>query len=139
VIDKRIQTLWQSRGKRGRIVALILLASLAWATTAEFTHHHGAQSANSFIKLLPGSSHAEGSNEGVSRLKSSDRESHSSTNSSADCAICQLHQNLSSTLFNSPPRVETVDTRVLSAPPQFTLKLSKFSASQQGRAPPVNL
>jgi hypothetical protein len=139
VIDKQIQSVWQNRVKRGRIVALILLASLAWATTVEFTHHHGAHPANSFIKSPPGSSQADGRNEDIALVQSSDREHHSSTTSSADCSICQLLQNLSATLYNSPPQVEPVDAHVLSALPQLTFKLSKFAASQQGRAPPINL
>ena len=123
------------------MLAVVLLASIAWGATAEFTHHHGAQSTARVSALL---SQAQASNVGeqttTPRVESGEtpRSSSKSTNG-ADCLICQLHQNLSATLFNTPPRIAPVDIQVVSASATVIFPLSEVASNQHGRAPPSNL
>ena len=123
------------------MLAVVLLASIAWGATAEFTHHHGAQSiapVNATLGQAQASNVAEQT--ATSRVESDEtqRSSSKSTNS-ADCLICQLHQNLSTTLFNTPPRVAPVEIPVVSATATVIFPLSEVASNQHGRAPPANL
>jgi hypothetical protein len=122
------------------VLAAVLLASIAWGATAEFTHHHGAQSTARVSALL---SQAQASNvveTTTPRVQSGGTEASSSkSTNAADCLICQLHQNLSTTLFNTPPRVAPVDLPVVSASATVVFPLSEGTSNQQGRAPPANL
>jgi hypothetical protein len=123
------------------VLAVVLLASIAWGATAEFTHHHGARSTARVSTLL---SQAQASNVGeqttTPRFESGETEASSSRSTNgADCLICQLHQNLSATLFNAPPRVAPVDIQVVSASATVIFPPSEVTSNQQGRAPPSNL
>ena len=122
------------------MLAVVLLASIAWGATAEFTHHHGARSAARVGTLL---SQAQAANVGeqtiTPRVESGTERSSSRPTNGADCLICQLHQNLSTTLFNKPPRVAPVDIHVASASATVIFPLSEVASNQHGRAPPSNL
>jgi len=121
-------------------LAVVLLASIAWGATAEFTHHHGAQSTVRVSTLL---SQTQTSNVGeqttTTRAESGTEASSSGSTNGADCLICQLHQNLSATLFNTPPRVTPVDIHVGSTSATVIFPLSEVASNQHGRAPPSNL
>jgi len=123
------------------VLAIVLLASIAWGATAEFTHHHGAQSTARLSATL---SQAQASNvaeqTATSRVEAGETErSSSKSTNGADCLICQLHQNLSTTLFNAPPRVTPVDVQVVSASATVIFPISEVASNQRGRAPPSNL
>jgi hypothetical protein len=123
------------------VLAVVLLASIAWGATAEFTHHHGAQSTARFSALL---SQAQASNVGnqtaTPQFESGETQRSSSKSSNgADCLICQLHQNLSTTLFNTPPRIAPVDIQIVGASATVIFPLTEVASNQHGRAPPSNL
>ena len=122
------------------MLAIALLASIAWGATAEFTHHHGAQLTARVSTLF---SQTQASNIGeqttTTRVEAGTEASSSRSTNAADCLICQLHQNLSSTLFNTPPRVVPVDIHVVNASATVVFPLSEVASNQRGRAPPVNL
>jgi hypothetical protein len=141
VIRKRTQLLLHNPARRARVLALVLLASIAWGATAEFTHHHGAQST---ARLSATPNQAQASNVAAQtatpRVESGETGTSSSKSSNgADCLICQLHQNLSATLFNTPPRVAPIDIQVVSASATVIFPLSEVASNQHGRAPPSNL
>jgi methionine-rich copper-binding protein CopC len=140
VIRKRTQLLLHNPARRARVLAVVLLASIAWGATAEFTHHHGAQSTVRFGALLSQAPASNGEQTATSRVGSGETEKSSSRSTNgADCLICQLHQNLSATLFNAPPRVVPVDIHVVSASATVIFPPSEVAANQHGRAPPSNL
>jgi hypothetical protein len=123
------------------VLALVLLASIAWGATAEFTHNHGARSTAGASTLL---GQAQASNLGEQtaspRIESGETErSSSKSTNGADCLICQLHQNLSTTLFNTPPRVAPIDIHVAGATATIVFPPSEVASNQRGRAPPANL
>jgi len=122
------------------VLAVVLLASITWGATAEFTHHHGSQSTVRFSALL---SQTQTSNVGeqttTTRAESGTEASSSGSTNGADCLTCQLHQNLSTTLFNTPPRVTPVDIHVGSTSATVIFPLSEVASNQHGRAPPSNL
>src|SRR5712691_3435146 len=142
MIGKGPQLILSNPVRRARVLAVVLLASIAWGATAEFTHHHGAQSTARLSGSLRSQAQAPNVADQTSapRLESGEtgRSSSGSTNG-ADCLICQLHQNLSTTLFNTPPRVTPVDVPVVSASATVILPLSEVASNQHGRAPPSNL
>ncbi len=122
------------------MLAFVLLASIAWGATAEFTHHHGAQSTVRVSTLLSQVSPNVADESSAPRIGRGETERSSSKSSNgAGCLICQLHQNLSTTLFNTPPRVAPVDVPVVSASATVILPLSEVASNQHGRAPPSNL
>ncbi len=123
------------------MLAMVLLASIGWGATAEFTHHHGARSTGPADTFL---SQAQAANAGeqttTPRVESADTEASSSASTNgAGCLICQLHQNLSTTLFNTPPRVAPVDLQIVSSSAPVLFPLSEVASNQHGRAPPSNL
>ena len=123
------------------MLAVVLLASIAWGATAEFTHHHGARSAARVSTLLSQAQASHLADQTASpRVESGKTEKSSprSTNG-ADCLICQLHQNLSTSLFNTPPRVAPVNLLVASASAAVVFPPSEVASNQHGRAPPANL
>jgi len=123
------------------LLAILLLASIGWGATAEFTHHHGLQSTARFSQSLLQTRATEAPDQATGpRIESGETESSSSkSKTGAECLICQLHQNLSTTLFNSPPKIAAAEVRALSTPARTIFQLSEFAPNQHGRAPPVNL
>jgi hypothetical protein len=120
--------------KRARLLAVLLLASLAWSSTVEFTHHHGAQT--KLGESLSSAAQTAVTSE-VAQI-SSDKTNGNSSNSKtgAECLICQLHQNLSVTVIAHTPGVGAAETRSLKAPLSAVVQLSEFTSTGQGRAPP---
>jgi hypothetical protein len=122
------------------MLAVLLLASIAWGTAAEFTHHHGAQSDTRLIQSLATKALETPAEALTTKFDSSDAGGNrSSSRSRVECLICQLHQNLSATLFSEPPGVGPTETHALKATTPVVLQLSEFTANQHGRAPPANL
>lgn len=110
-----------------RVVALLLLAMIVHGATAEIMHKHGgiAQASALVNTASPAASNSEDANSSLNQTRTRN-----------ECVICQLHQNLSNTLFSSLPGT---------APPQAQLALglalsvsysSQSSTAQHGRAPP---
>ena len=141
MISRQRQFLFNRPVTVARILSLLLLASIGWCTTAEFTHHHGTQASTRFGTLSNAQGQAASSNQTIPARAEITEEQRSSSDgkSTADCLICQLHQNLASTLFNSPPKVIAAEVSVLNKPDRIVFQPSEFAANQHGRAPPVNL
>ncbi len=126
--------LFRSPVKRTRMLAMCLLAALAWGSTVEFTHHHGAKAKpnESLSSLAPSATDNE-----ATQVSSNSTSGTQSTSKSGDaCLICQLHQNLSATVIGHAPGVEATETRALNAAPRTVVQLSEFIATGHGRAPP---
>jgi hypothetical protein len=131
--------LFVSPVKRARLLAVLLLASLAWGSTVEFTHHHGAKTKSS--ESLAGATPSLTANAATATwISSSDTNGTSSkSNTGAACLICQLHQNLSATIIGQIPGIALTEALTQHAPPDALVKLSEFRSTGQGRAPPSNL
>jgi hypothetical protein len=110
-----------------RVVALLLLAMIVHGATAEIMHKHGGLAP---VRALlntasPAVSNSEDANSSLNQTRTLN-----------ECAVCQLHQHLSNTLFSSLPGT---------APPRALLALglaiavsysSQNSTARLGRAPP---
>jgi hypothetical protein len=126
---------------RLRIVAAFVLASLAWGSTAEFTHNHGVNAAK---RVAPAqtvkspTAAADLANESAVQTTEDERSSSRST-SRSECLICQLHHNLSTTLISEPPSVDANLTSALRPSFAVVLQHSEYTANQYGRAPPTIL
>ena len=121
--------------RRARFIAVLLLAFVSWGATAELTHHHDTRRLDSVTDSSP-------SNVGVdsNSFESTEKQTNpSSSKSRAECLICQLHQNLSTTLVTHAPGVASSETKTFRAPAILTLRLSEFRSDRSGRAPPSNL
>src|SRR5258708_22625605 len=128
--------LFGSPVKRARMLAVLVLAAIAWSSRVEFTHHHGAKS-GSFESLAQSWIADEATS---AQISSSDTSGTSSkSNTGAECLICQLHQNLSASEISHTPGVGPTETSGLNAPPNAVVQLSEFTSTGQGRAPPSNL
>ena len=121
------------------MLAVLLLASLAWGSTVELTHHHGAKAKSSESRSSTAQSVT--ADDATSTQISSSNPNGPSSNSKTgvECLICQLHQNLSSTIVGHPPGVGPTETRGLNTPSSAVVQLSEFTATGQGRAPPAIL
>jgi hypothetical protein len=131
--------IFRSQARRARLLALLLLASFAWGTTAEFNHHHGAGVC--FDQSLLSGTQAQDANDASSLRIESTKTNGTTTPSKtgAECLICQLHQNLSATALGHTPGVGTAETLAVKAQLSVAFQLSEFTANCQGRAPPSNL
>jgi len=129
----------RSPAKRARLLAALLLASLAWGTTVEFNHHHGNRAR--FDQSLLSATQAQDADDASSvKIESSKTNgTRSSSKTGPDCLICQLHQNLSATALGHTPGEGTAETHGLKAPSSVVFQSSEFTANCQGRAPPSNL
>ncbi len=123
--------------KRARGLAVLLLAALAWGSTVEFTHHHGAAAKSGESLYTTAQSTAPDVATQVSQGTTTGTSSKSTTG--AECLICQLHQNLSAGEISHTPGVGPTETRGLKPPTSLVVQLSEFTATGQGRAPPINL
>ena len=130
------QTLFGSPVKRTRMLALLLLAAIAWGSTVEFTHHHGAKTkADDSLSSTTQSTIADEAL--ATQFSSSNTNGTSSkSNTGAECLICQLHQNLSATVIGHTPGVGPTEKLGLNTPPPAVVLLSEFIATGHGRAPP---
>jgi len=117
------------------MLAVLLLAALAWGSTVELTHHHGAK--GRLGESLFDTAQSPNAEATSTQIQSSDANGTSSNSKTgAECLICQLHQNLSATVIGHAPGVGPTETRGLKAPTTVVCELSEFRACGQGRAPP---
>jgi hypothetical protein len=125
--------------KRTRLLAILLLAAFVWGTTAELNHQH-ANKARSVQALSSAAQDSIASETVSARVESKGTSgASSSSKSGAVCLICQLHQNLSTTLFSEPSGVGPTQTYVRTATATVVVQLSEYTANRHGRAPPANL
>jgi hypothetical protein len=83
MIRKPPLMLFRSPAKRGRLLAALLLASLAWGTTAEFNHHHGGRA-----QSLLSTTQAQDADASSVRIESSKTNgTSSSSKTGAECFI----------------------------------------------------
>jgi len=134
VIRTTAQVFFRSPVKRARLLAVLLLASLAWGSTVEFTHHHGASAR--FGASPPIAEQSTAANQATQISSSSTNGSSSNSNTGAECLICQLHQNLSASVIGHTPAIGPTETRGLNTPPTAVVQFSEFIATGHGRAPP---
>ena len=125
--------------KRTRLLAILLLAAFSWGTIAEFNHHHGSKARldQSALSSAQDSIAAESSSPQIESDNTNGTSSTSKTG--AACLICQLHQNLSATLFSEAPGVGPTEALKIKATVPVVFQHSEFTANQHGRAPPINL
>ena len=114
---------------RIRLLALLLLACLSWGATAEFTHNHSTRVNQASLQTQSE----------VAFVSDFGGKTTSKSKSPADCLICQLHQNLSNTLFTEAPVIGAVSESSFDPITTLTFDHGDFSSSQRGRAPPINL
>lgn len=113
-----------------RVVALMLFALIFHGATAEIMHKHGRPAAAAAGALLNATTtHAVGDSEDADS-------SLNQTRTRNECAVCQLQQNLSNTLFSS-----LRGTAPPSSQPVLNLATALSDSSQNstaihGRAPP---
>jgi hypothetical protein len=120
--------------KRARLLAMLLLAAIAWVSTVEFTHNHGpkAKSGESLSSTVQSASDEE-----ATQISSSSTNGPASNSrSNADCLICQLHQNLSASEISHTPGLEPTESLRLNTPTIVIAQLSEFISTGHGRAPP---
>lgn len=109
-----------------RVLAFVLLAFVAYTTTAESVHRHGGLA-------------LKRSESSTATVISSSGDSNPSANDSSalgDCLICQLRQHLSSSVLTALPQLVAPQ-----APPELSQTVAPLSASRceaprRGRAPP---
>ena len=109
-----------------RLLALLLLACIGWGATAEFTHSHSTRANQASLQAQSD----------VAFVSDLGRTTTSKSKSPADCLICQLHQNLSNTLFTQTPGIGAVSESSFDSITNPALHHGDFSSSQRGRAPP---
>lgn len=108
------------------MLAFVLLAFVAYTTTAESVHRHGR------LTLQP----AESSTATVSPSGDANPSANDSP-ALGDCLICQLRQNLSFTLLSALPQLVAPPSQVELSTAVALLSASRFEAPRRGRAPPV--
>lgn len=120
------------------MLAVLLLASIAWGSTAEFTHHHsaGKQSLASISKATS-TVQDQTTSDQVSASKT--KGTSSNTKGGAECLICQLHQNLSTSVIGHAPGDGPTERRTLNTPLSAVVQLSEFAVIGHGRAPPATV
>ena len=109
-----------------RLLALLLLACLSWGATAEFTHSHSTRVNQAALETQTN----------VAFVSDFDKTTTSKSKSLADCLICQLHQNLSNTVFTHAPATGTIQHVSQYFAAAVAIHRADFSMSQRGRAPP---
>ena len=125
------------RMTRVRILTLLLLGSLAWGATAEVTHRHdnqlsprSVQSQRAILSNSATTPQTEANKPDTQGLRSP---------SSAQCLICQLHRNLSATLFGPTLQFAAADALLVPTGSSIISTLSSSASMHHGRAPPAYL
>jgi hypothetical protein len=136
VFGQRHQLLSLSAVKRVRLLAAILLASIAWGATAESTHNHGVRTQTA-LNQTAGANSSLNADDSIQSSNTSSSSSRS--RSPAECLICQLHQNLSSSEINQPSLVGGVESQLSFRPTNVAVNLFEFADTRRGRAPPIIL
>jgi hypothetical protein len=122
--------------KRARLLAVMLLAAIAWGSTAELTHHHGAKARLGGSISTTAQSPIPDEATATQISSSQTNGTSSKTKSGADCLICQLQQNLSATEIVHQPGEGPTEALGLNTPSGAVVQLSKFTSTGHGRAPP---
>src|ERR1041385_9384536 len=131
---RQLYKLISSPANRNRGLAILLLACLGWGATAEFTHHHGSQSQTGQSVLATAADGAATALESSNSGRTSSR-----SRSQAECLICQLHQNLSSSEINQPFLIGAHASPVSFMPTNVAVHLFELADTRRGRAPPTIL
>jgi hypothetical protein len=116
---------------------MLLLAFLAWGSTAELNHHHNGKAGKSRVGSTQTQSAGNSSSATIESGQSTGTSSNSKT--SAACLICQLHHNLSATALGHTPGVGTEEMQRLNTRLSLVVQQLEFTSKCQGRAPPSNL
>jgi len=119
-----------------RVLALVLLTSLSWAATVEVTHHH--QVPGTVGSATESASIPDGITSAIVDARGQTTSSRIPLNS-GECSICQLHQNLFTSLFTHTLISAPVVKQFTYSPANEVSYFSHFKTPQQGRAPPLNL
>jgi hypothetical protein len=108
-------------------VALLLFAMIVHGATAEIMHKHGGLAPASALlnTASPAASNPEDANSSLNQTRTRN-----------ECVICQLHQNLSNTLFSSLPGIAPPPTQLARGLAITVSYSSQNSTAQHGRAPP---
>lgn len=108
------------------MLAFVLLAFVAYTTTAESVHKHGGLA-------------LQRSESSAATVNSSGDANPSANDSPAlgDCLICQLRQNLSFSLLNNAPQIVAPPAQLVRTPAIALSFFSRSDAPQRGRAPPA--
>jgi len=122
-----------------RLIAALLLAAIAWGGTVEFTHNHGVRAPAAAETKGGLQTFAEDQSEARVFDADNSRQSSSRSKSGSECLICQLHQNLATTLLTQWASVATTEVQRSNSQSAASVHLFEFTAAQQGRAPPVLL
>jgi len=109
-----------------RLLALVLLAFVAYSTTAEAVHKHGN------LSLAPLNSSAQA-------FYSSGDASSSINNSRAtgECVICQLRQQLSISLLTALPQIVAPLNQATQTLAAALPCSARYTTPRRGRAPPL--
>ena len=109
-----------------RLLAFVLLAFVAYSTTVEAVHKHGTRSlaVNGVSATAIYSSGDPGTSANDSRAAS-------------ECVICQLRQQLSTSLLSALPQIVAPQEQIARAHSSALPATSRFSTPQRGRAPPL--
>ncbi|HEY0322433.1 MAG TPA: hypothetical protein VGC66_15865 [Pyrinomonadaceae bacterium] len=107
-----------------RVLAFVLLVFVTYSATLEIVHGHG--------QPLPVKSSVTASFHGAN----TDQSTTESSRSTGECLICQLHQQLFSTLLISVPGIAPPQTEETIAAHSFSSSPSEANTPQRGRAPP---
>jgi len=126
VTSKNETTLRIRHAPAARVLAFVLLLLVAYSTTAEAVHKHG--------NLLVRNQATQGIS--VASTPDGTGSSLNDSRSLGDCLICQLHQNLSTTLFSPLPQAIAPVVQATLAPTVEVSYLSHAATPQRGRAPP---
>ncbi|HEV2913691.1 MAG TPA: DUF2946 family protein [Pyrinomonadaceae bacterium] len=113
-----------------RVLALLLFALIIQGATVEIAHTHGGPSVARGRVVVE--------TETLSASDSGDADSSSQqARSRSECVICQLHQNLSITLFSARPWAAPPPARFVPHEACASTYFSPVSTAQRGRAPPL--
>jgi len=125
--------------RRLRLIAVVLLATIAWGGTIEFTHHHGVGTATAAEATTAATSLSQDRTDTRVVYSQESQQSSSRSKPGSECLICQLHQNLATTLLSQWAVIATTEAHISNFQPATSIHLFEFTAAQHGRAPPVLL
>ena len=109
-----------------RLLAFALLAFVTYTTTAESVHRH-----DGLALKRAGVSAAAVSPSGDANTSAND------STALRDCLICQLRQNLSSSLLSALPQLVAPQVEAELSQAGALPAASRFEAPRRGRAPPA--
>jgi hypothetical protein len=110
-----------------RVLAFLLFALITYGATAETVHSHGGLllSPDVTATRTPAASDPGDANSSSQQKRTIN-----------ECAVCQLHQHLSNTLFSALPWTTPPSAQSAPTPAGSASYFSLTSTPQRGRAPP---